>query len=206
MEQARFIQKETTRHGKTIYYFRRSKKEQRYRLPDEYGSRLFWAEYNRALKGQIPQPPHEMRNVRTYRRTVALHECIREGVFRAKTRAKAKGLEFGITVEWAIEQMKASDYRCPLTDIPFSVSESRASFARPHAPSLDRIDPKRGYTTDNVRVVVFVVNLMISDWGEDVFFQAASGYRRTRRKRLSIPAPTETTPHRSENANEINGA
>ena len=37
----------------------------------------------------------------------------------------------------------------------------------PYAPSLDRIDPKRGYTPDNVRLVVFAINTMLLDWGAD---------------------------------------
>jgi len=45
-----FIQKETTRHGKVVWYFRRGK-EKRVRLPGVFGSKEFNAAYNAALAG-----------------------------------------------------------------------------------------------------------------------------------------------------------
>jgi hypothetical protein len=194
MIKRRFIHTEKTRHGKTVYYFRKGNAP-RYRLPDEYGTKEFWREYQRALDGDIPQHPRQMKNLKGYRRMVALHECIRHGIHRAKMRAKAKGIDFDITVEWAIEQMKDSDYRCPVSGIPFDVKESVASFARPHAPSLDRINSKGGYTKDNVRVVTYAVNMAVADWGEEILAQVANGIKSNRhRKRTSIPALTSDLP------------
>lgn len=34
-----------------------------------------------------------------------------------------------------------------------------------NSPSLDRIDPSGGYTYDNVRVVLHLVNQALGDWG-----------------------------------------
>lgn len=48
--------------------------------------------------------------------------------------------------------------------------------ARPFAPSLDRIDARKGYTTDNVRLVAWVVNHALGDWGEEVFAKIARAY------------------------------
>jgi integrase len=52
-----FIRRESSRHGKTVWYFRR-KGQDRIRLPDTYGSPEFWAAYNAALAGdpvrQVP--------------------------------------------------------------------------------------------------------------------------------------------------------
>lgn len=36
---------------------------------------------------------------------------------------------------------------------------------RPYAPSLDRIDPGRGYEPDNVRLVCAVANFAMNAWG-----------------------------------------
>lgn len=49
-----YIQKEVTRHGKVVWYFRRGK-EKRIRLPGVYGSKEFNAAYDAALSGQ-PKP------------------------------------------------------------------------------------------------------------------------------------------------------
>lgn len=54
---------------------------------------------------------------------------------------------------------------------PFSIS------MRLYVPSLDRIVAGRGYTTDNARIVLLAVNVMLSDWGADVFEQVANSYR-----------------------------
>lgn len=35
----------------------------------------------------------------------------------------------------------------------------------PFAPSIDRIDPARGYTLGNIRVVSAIANMAMSDWG-----------------------------------------
>jgi len=48
---------------------------------------------------------------------------------------------------------------------------------RLYVPSLDRIVAGRGYTTDNARIVLLAVNVMLSDWGADVFEQVANSYR-----------------------------
>ncbi len=46
-----YVQKETTRHGKTVWYFRRGK-EARVRLPGLFGSKEFNAAYDAALAGR----------------------------------------------------------------------------------------------------------------------------------------------------------
>lgn len=51
-----YVQKETTRHGKTVWYFRRGK-EARIRLPGTFGSKEFNAAYDAAMAGTpIPLP------------------------------------------------------------------------------------------------------------------------------------------------------
>lgn len=53
---------------------------------------------------------------------------------------------------------------CPLTGIEFDLrTAERARSGRhtnPHAPSLDRIDPRLGYTNENTRVVAWQYNFM----------------------------------------------
>jgi integrase len=49
------IHRETSRHGKTTWYFRRGKGA-RVRLPDPYGSEEFWDAYHAAVAGEIATP------------------------------------------------------------------------------------------------------------------------------------------------------
>lgn len=50
-----YVQKETTRHGKVVWYFRRGK-EKRIRLPGVFGSKEFNEAYDAALSGHTPMP------------------------------------------------------------------------------------------------------------------------------------------------------
>src|SRR5258708_5621185 len=63
---------------------------------------------------------------------------------RARRRAKQRGLEFSIAKDAIV--IPAT---CPALGIPLSLGKKRSS----NSPSLDRIDPSRGYVTGNIRVI-----------------------------------------------------
>ena len=46
-----YLQRETTRHGKTVWYVRKARHGPRVRLKAAYGSPEFWQEYQDALSG-----------------------------------------------------------------------------------------------------------------------------------------------------------
>lgn len=68
----------------------------------------------------------------------------------ARTRAKEKNLKFTITID-DIKIPKC----CPLLDIPLEVG---AKYCQQNSPSLDRIDPRKGYVPDNIWVISFRAN------------------------------------------------
>jgi hypothetical protein len=56
--------------------------------------------------------------------------------------------------------------RCAVSGPEFSEAQVGGGKAkRPYAPSLDRIDPRRGYEPDNVRLVCAVANFAMNAWG-----------------------------------------
>ena len=67
-------------------------------------------------------------------------------VHAARKRAKGKGVEFGL--DWQRIEIPEA---CPLLGIPLSFGGGYAE--RDSSPSLDRIDPNRGYTHDNVWII-----------------------------------------------------
>ena len=56
--------------------------------------------------------------------------------------------------------------RCAVSGLEFSeVQVGGGRARRPYAPSLDRIDTRRGYEPDNVRLVCAVANFAMNAWG-----------------------------------------
>lgn len=70
----------------------------------------------------------------------------------AKKRAAKAGIVFELDLEWVAERVERGF--CEVSGIPFSMVTGRDPFA----PSLDRTDPTKGYTKDNVKVVVWCYN------------------------------------------------
>jgi hypothetical protein len=76
----------------------------------------------------------------------------------AKYRAKLRRLPFDLDPLDIDERIQRGF--CEATGIPFDLRDRRWS------PSLDRIQPKRGYVRDNVQVVVWAYNAMKQTWGD----------------------------------------
>jgi hypothetical protein len=83
---------------------------------------------------------------------------------RAKSRAKAKGLEFNLNFTTVQKIIKKGF--CELTNLPFDMSSVEETQYNPYSPSLDRIDSTKGYTPKNVRVVLSSVNTSLGQYGE----------------------------------------
>ena len=70
----------------------------------------------------------------------------------AKQRAKNQGLEFNLTIDDIVIPDK-----CPLLEVPFVAGE-KGNYE--YTPSLDRIDPTKGYIKGNVWVITKRANTM----------------------------------------------
>lgn len=93
----------------------------------------------------------------------------------ARYRASTKGLPFELNA--AEIQYRIDRGVCEATAIPFDLGPERTW----NSPSLDRIDSTKGYTTDNVRVVLWAMNAMANTWGEDTILNVADAIRQKRR-------------------------
>lgn len=92
----------------------------------------------------------------------------------AKHRAKMKGLCFGLDPMEI--QARIDSGVCELTGIAFDLTVPHAW----NAPSLDRIDSSQGYTMDNVRVVLYALNVMANKWGPNKILEIATAIRAKR--------------------------
>lgn len=125
-----------------------------------------------------------------------------KALISAKSRSLKLGREFSITVE----ELQARYDRgvCERSGVPFDLSPGARSW---RTPSLDRIDSSKGYTLDNVQLVIWAYNsAKNNDTDEDVEMLAAFLMRRAREKRFGHSQPTRpdsdpdtsNVPHRSE--------
>jgi hypothetical protein len=161
----KYVLREVTRHGKTIWYFRRGTGA-RIRLP-EPGSPEFEEAYGLAMAGCIkPRPPSE--NQHRYRSNV--EHKVKLLLKGAKRRAEAREFEYELDWDWVHSQLDKQKYKCALTGISF---EWKDKF---YGPSIDRIDSSVGYTKRNTRIVLVCVNVMLSDWGEHVLRRVSRAY------------------------------
>lgn len=78
----------------------------------------------------------------------------------ARARARNKALSIELDVRSIEAMLDACDYKCPFTGIPFDLEPHPTRQQNPYSPSLDRIDPAKGYTVSNTRVVSWVYNSM----------------------------------------------
>ncbi len=74
-----------------------------------------------------------------------------------KQRTKRSGVEFDLTTEWIENYILKG--RCQVTGIKFDLKPSiDGKHSNPFAPSIDKINPKRGYVKKNCQVVLHAVN------------------------------------------------
>lgn len=85
----------------------------------------------------------------------------------ARVRARGASVPFDLTLEWGDAKWTG---RCELTKFPFELGRTRRGA---FSPSIDRIDPTKGYTEDNCRFVLWAVNVFKNNWSTEVMLQIA---------------------------------
>lgn len=90
----------------------------------------------------------------------------------AKNRSKSKELDFNLDLDYLYELYLKQNGRCCITRVPFDLSRGDSfNQTRWNAPSLDRIEPKKGYTKGNVRFVCYQINAAMQDYGLEHFLE-----------------------------------
>jgi hypothetical protein len=97
-------------------------------------------------------------------------------------RCRSKGHAFDLDIPWLSERLSG---RCELTGLPFDLSvAARRSTA--FSPSVDRIVPANGYTKANCRVVLYALNVAMSDWGLAVTVDIAAALLREQARWIGL--------------------
>ena len=89
---------------------------------------------------------------------------------RLLTDARTRHTEVTVGLDWVDQQISSGT--CAVTGISFDLGGHGAP-ARPFTPSLDRIDPKLGYTPENTQVVCWVYNRAKGVHGHDAVLTMA---------------------------------
>lgn len=90
-------------------------------------------------------------------------------VTSSKSRAKQSGIPHDIDLEWVKERLII----CEVTGIPFEMRDTQIvekknySNRHPMTPTIDKIDPCKGYTKDNCRIVCWWFNLTKSIYTDE---------------------------------------
>ena len=81
---------------------------------------------------------------------------------KARTRAKEKGLAFDLDANFLRSIVPS---HCPVlgTPLEWSARRGHGSHALPNSPSLDRIDPSKGYVKSNVWIISNRANAIKND-------------------------------------------
>ena len=84
-----------------------------------------------------------------------------------KRRAALSKGKLTISRDWIRDRL--DNGFCEITKLPFNFSGREGYTRQPHAPSVDRIDPKNpDYTPENCRLVLWAVNCAMAEYGEEI--------------------------------------
>jgi hypothetical protein len=170
----RWINVERGQDGEERVYFRRYRNEPRIRLPP-LDAKNFASCYRAALAGEAAYRPARRNKNDVVRRDSG--SSLVRGLRSAKVRAGVRGLPYDLDWEWAERQLERQRFRCPMTGLKFFMDRSDEGTKNPFSPSIDRIEPRLGYTKTNCRIIIFAMNAMLSDWGENVVQLVMEGYQ-----------------------------
>jgi hypothetical protein len=96
---------------------------------------------------------------------------------RHKHVCKKENLPYDLDKNWILERLISIDWKCELTKIQFKtkklITEDKHRGFQWDSISMDRINPKSGYTKDNVRFVLNQVNVFRQDHSDDQMYMIA---------------------------------
>ena len=129
-----------------------------------------WAKNNKDKITRYQSKWNHSNKGREYRRKYSKHWAINNPLRTLfsvlQTRSRKRGYEFNLAFE-ELKELEVSDI-CPILGIPISWDKGSGN-ASDNSISIDRIDPYRGYTKDNVIFVSLRANRIKNNGTLDEF-------------------------------------
>lgn len=94
-----------------------------------------------------------------------------------RTRAAKKGIPYDLDAHRPAIRARFDKGRCEMTGIPFVIQNGRSAYG----PSIDRIDPKKGYVYTNIRIVLDIMNVAMNAFGEETLRDVMSEWLKRKR-------------------------
>jgi len=123
--------------------------------------KVCYSEYTKRYKGKYKQSIAEAS--KKYAKTINGRAHLLCG--SKKKRAIDLGLDFDLTPDWFEERLKSG---CEVTNLSFQFGK-----LTPFSPSVDRINPDKGYIKSNCRLVLWGVNSLKGAGTDDDMFKIA---------------------------------
>ena len=102
---------------------------------------------------------------------------------RARKSSRRRNQKFDLNIDDLHSLWDAQNGICDVSGLPFSEEECEGTRVKqPFAPSLDCIDPSKGYVRGNVRFVNEAVKFARTEWGDDVLRRLAYGVIKTEQR------------------------
>ena len=144
------------------------------RSPD--GFHYLCKECHRAYENEYRRRPNVKKNIKILRQKRRKKDIIYRQKYRAKNRAKylidscrdrciKNGIEFNLDDYVNDIQKRMDNGICEITGSSFYLEPKKGT--HPLVPSIDRIDPDKGYVYSNIRVVCWCVNAAMGNWGKE---------------------------------------
>ncbi len=74
----------------------------------------------------------------------------------SKYRAKKNGIKYDLDRDWFEQKLIIG--RCEVSGVKFDMKQTEGRYHNPRSPSIDKINPKKGYVKSNCQVVLHAVN------------------------------------------------
>lgn len=120
-----------------------------------------WRDIEKKHRYFICQRCESIRSQKVYR-----EDGSKQRFYTIKKRAKEKGIPFDLTVEDFKTLFDNAPTHCPILGIKFEhrkIGSKDGSKQNHSAPSIDRLDPKKGYVKGNVMVMSAMANRIKTD-------------------------------------------
>jgi hypothetical protein len=105
---------------------------------------------------------------------LALKRIVARAHNSAKKRAAKCGLEFKLNILDVENLLWDQGLCCAVSGLQFRPDAAGLNnFRAPFRPSIDRLNCRKGYVKGNIRLVLTIVNLALSDWGDETLVEVA---------------------------------